>query len=293
MTANITAGRLAWLEEYAASTTLNATAAAPSLLREGITLDGVGFSYPGRDEESLSGISLSFAAGSTVAIVGENGAGKSTLIKILAGMYPPRSGQITVDGIDLTTIDPVEWRRQVTGAFQDFLRLNMSIGDGVGVGDLPRIGEIDIVGGAIDRAGASALLETMPGGLGTLLGAYVGGRSLSGGEWQRLALARGLMRASPLLIVLDEPTASLDAPTEAALFARYREAARRLGQDNGAVTILVSHRFSTVHMADQIVVMENGRVKEVGPHKVLMAAGGLYAELYELQARGYRPSLGR
>jgi ATP-binding cassette, subfamily B, bacterial len=281
-----------WLQEYADSTTLNATAAAPTRLREGVTLDNVGFSYPGRDEESLSEVSVTLAAGTTVAIVGENGAGKTTLIKILSGMYPPSSGRVTIDGVDLTTIDPVDWRRQVTGAFQDFLRLNMSIGDGVGAGDLPRIGENDIVRGAIDKAGASALLETMPGGLETLLGAYVGGRSLSGGEWRRLALARGLMRDAPLLVVLDEPTASLHAPTEAALFARYRDAASRLGQANGAVTVLVSHRFSTVHMADQIVVMEKGAVKEVGAHKTLMAAGGLYAELYELQARGYRPSVG-
>jgi ATP-binding cassette subfamily B protein len=231
------------------------------------------------------------AAGSTVAVVGDNGAGKTTLIKILTGLYPPSTGRITVDGVDLTTVDPVEWRRQVTGAFQDFLRLNMSIGDGVGAGDLPRIDEAEAVRDAIDRADATRLLDGMSGGLDTMLGPYVGGRSLSGGEWQRLALARGLMRAAPLLIVLDEPTASLDAPTEAALFARYRDAARRLGAANGAVTILVSHRFSTVHMADQIVVMEDGTVKEVGTHNELIAEGGLYAELYELQARGYRPSI--
>jgi ATP-binding cassette subfamily B protein len=291
MIANITAGRLAWLEEYAASTTRHGSAPAPTVLRDGIVLEDVSFSYPGREDRSLRDVSLTLAAGTTVAVVGENGAGKTTLIKILTGMYPPSSGRITIDGTDLSTIDPVDWRRQVTGAFQDFLRLNMSIGDGVGAGDLPRIDDVEAVREAIDAAGATSLLHGMSGGLETLLGAYVGGRSLSGGEWQRLALARGLMHAAPLLVVLDEPTASLDAPTEAALFARYRDAARRLAAANGAVTILVSHRFSTVHMADQIVVMEEGTVKEVGTHEELMNKPGLYAELFGLQARGYLPSI--
>jgi ATP-binding cassette subfamily B protein len=146
------------------------------------------------------------------------------------------------------------------------------------------------VHGALGAADAHELLDKLPAGIDTLLGPYVGGRSLSGGEWQRLALARGLMREAPLLVVLDEPSASLDAPTEAALFRRYREAAQRLGAANGTITILVSHRFSTVHMADQIVVMDDGNVKEHGTHQELLASGGLYAELFELQARGYRPS---
>jgi ATP-binding cassette subfamily B protein len=287
MTANVTAGRLRWLERYVAGATASSTAEPPAELQAGIELEDVGFVYPGRDEESLGSVTLTLEPGSTVAIVGENGAGKTTLVKLLTGMYPPTSGRIAIDGVDLATIDPVAWRAAATGAFQDYLRLNMSLADGVGAGDLPRLEDEAAIGGALDRAGATAVAERLPEGTQTLLGPYVGGRSLSGGEWQRLALARGMMRERPLLVVLDEPTASLDAPTEAALFARYRDAARRLGAQNGAITLLVSHRFSTVHMADRIVVLEHGRVLESGSHDELIARGGLYAELYELQARQY------
>jgi ATP-binding cassette subfamily B protein len=290
MTANITAGRLLWLERYVAEATVGATGAPPARIAEGIALDGVGFAYPGREEESLSDLSLTLEAGTTVAIVGENGAGKTTLVKLLTGMYRPTRGRIAVDGVDLATIEPAAWRAASTGAFQDYLRMNMQLADGVGAGDLPRIDDRQAVQGAIGRAGATALLERLPEGADTLLGASVGGRSLSGGEWQRLALARGLMREQPLLVVLDEPTASLDAPTEAELFARYHDAARELGARNGAVTILISHRFSTVHMADRIVVLERGRILETGTHDELIARAGLYAELFELQARHYRAS---
>jgi ATP-binding cassette subfamily B protein len=287
LTANVAAGRLLWLERYVAGARAGGGGEPPGELREGIALDGVGFAYPGRDEESLSDVTLTLAPGTTVALVGENGAGKTTLVKLLTGMYRPTTGRISVDGVDLATIDPVAWRRAATGAFQDYLRFNMTLADGVGAGDLPRLDDRRAVEGAVARAGAAALVERLPEGAETLLGPYVGGRSLSGGEWQRLALARGMMRERPLLVVLDEPTASLDAPTEAALFARYRDAARRLGAQNGAITLLVSHRFSTVHMADRIVVLEQGRVRETGTHDELVARGGLYAELFELQARQY------
>jgi ATP-binding cassette, subfamily B, bacterial len=290
MIANITAGRLLWLENYAASTTLGANTHAPERLTDGIMLDHVGFSYSGSEQQVLRDISLVLKAGSTVAIVGENGAGKTTLVKLLTGMYQASTGSITVDGDELSSFDPIEWRRATTGAFQDYVRLNMSLGDGVGAGDLPRIDDHDAVRAALDSADAGGLVAGLPAGLGTLLGPYVGGRSLSGGEWQRLALARGLMLEAPLLVVLDEPSASLDAPTEAALFRRYGEAAKRLGAANGTITILISHRFSTVHMADQIVVMESGTIKERGTHAELLELSGLYAELFELQARGYRPS---
>jgi ATP-binding cassette subfamily B protein len=290
MTANITAGRLLWLERYVAGATAGRSAAPPTRIVDGIVLDGVGFVYPGRDEESLSDVSLTLSAGTTVAIVGENGAGKTTLVKLLTAMYRPTSGRIAIDGVDLATIDPIAWRASASGAFQDFLRLNMSLADGVGAGDLPRIDDQPAIEAALERGGATMLLERMPDGGRTLLGPYVGGRSLSGGEWQRLALARGLMRDRPLLVVLDEPTASLDAQTEAELFARYRDTAERLAGRNGAITILVSHRFSTVHMADQIVVLERGSVLETGTHDELIAHEGLYAELFDLQARQYRPS---
>jgi len=282
-TASATANRLLWLEDYVAGATAPATATAvPGRLGAGITFEHVSFCYPGQDALALRDICLTLDAGTTVAVVGENGAGKSTLIKLLTGMYRPSAGRVTVDGQDLAGISPGRWRAAATGAFQDYVRFFMTLGDGVGAGDLPRIDDQAAVAGALERAGADGIAEP-----GTLLGPYIGGRSLSGGQWQRLALARGLMRDRPLLIVLDEPTASLDAPSEAALFERYREAARRLGETNGAITVLVSHRFSTVHMADTIVVMDGGAIKETGDHGTLMAGGGVYAELFTLQAASY------
>jgi ATP-binding cassette, subfamily B, bacterial len=290
-TAAATADRLLWLEDYVAAFRREAGEAAPAELTDGIRLEHVGFSYPGQDTPALTDISLTLRAGSTVAVVGENGAGKSTLIKLVTGMYRPTEGRITVDGRDLAGISPDRWREATTGAFQDFVRFAMSLGDGVGAGDLLRIDDREAVLGAIGRAGAGDLVESngQSGALGldTLLGPYIGGRALSGGQWQRLALARGLMRERPLLIVLDEPTASLDAPSETALFASYREAA--LGSTGGTITVLVSHRFGTVHMADQIIVMDGGRVAESGDHRTLIGRGGVYAELFNLQAEGYRP----
>ena len=300
--ASTTADRLLWLEDYAAGFRREAAQAAPASLTEGIRLEHVGFTYPGQDSPALADICLTLRAGSTVAVVGENGAGKSTLIKLLTGMYRPTEGRITVDRRDLAQISPDRWREATTGAFQDFVRFAMSLGDGVGAGDLPRIDDREAVLSAIGRAGADDLVkgngqagagDLMEGngqvgtlGLDTLLGPYIGGRALSGGQWQRLALARGLMRERPLLIVLDEPTASLDAPSESALFASYREAAQ--GSSGGTITVLVSHRFGTVHMADQIIVMDGGRVAESGDHQALMDRDGIYAELFNLQADGYR-----
>jgi ATP-binding cassette, subfamily B, bacterial len=283
-----TADRLLWLEDYVGAASPLATE-PPARLTEGIRLTDVSFTYPSQDTPVLHDVNLELPAGSSVAIVGENGAGKSTLIKLLTGMYQPTSGQVTVDGADVT--GSVAWRAATTGAFQDFARFCMSIGDGVGAGDLPRIDDHSAVRSALSRAGAGPFADD----LNTLLGAYVGGRAdISGGQWQRLALARGLMREAPLLVVLDEPTASVDARGEAELFGRYAEAAHRLGAAVGTVTILVSHRFSTVHMADLIVVLERageaggGRVAETGTHDELIAAGGTYAELFDLQASAYR-----
>ena len=284
--ASATADRLLWLEDYVAEHASRGDGTVPARLTDGIRFEQVSFRYPGQDADVLRDVSLTLKAGSTVAVVGENGAGKSTLIKLLTGMYRPSGGRITVDGQDLADIAPDAWRTATTGAFQDFVRFFMTLGDGVGAGDLSRIDDHAAVTSAIERAGADGMVDG--DGLDTLLGPYIGGRSLSGGQWQRLALARGLMREQPLLIVLDEPTASLDAPSEAAMFERYREAARRLGETNGCLTILVSHRFSTVHMADMIVVVDDGTVAEAGDHATLMASGGGYAELFSLQAAGYK-----
>jgi ATP-binding cassette, subfamily B, bacterial len=290
--AGTTADRLLWLEDYVARFRQEAAGTAPAELTDGIRLEHVGFTYPGQDTPVLTDICLTLEAGSTVAVVGENGAGKSTLIKLLTGMYRPTEGRIMVDGQDLAGIRPDRWRQATTGAFQDFVRFAMSLGDGVGAGDLPRIDDRTAVLSAIGRAGAGDLIaaggDGQSGALGldTLLGPYIGGRALSGGQWQRLALARGLMRDRPLLIVLDEPTASLDAPSEAALFASYRETA--LDSTGGTITVLVTHRFGTVHMADQIIVLDGGRVAESGDHQALMSRDGIYAELFNLQAEGYR-----
>jgi ATP-binding cassette, subfamily B, bacterial len=301
-TAATTADRLLWLEDYVAGQAPGASQPAPAKLSQGISLDHVGFTYPGQQTPVLRDVCLTLQAGRTVAVVGENGAGKSTLIKLLTGMYRPTSGRITVDGQDLAGISPQQWRLATTGAFQDFVRFSMPLGDSVGAGDLPRIDDREAVLSAISRAGAQDLVASEAAtavgdasadgeagsglGLDTLLGPYVGGRALSGGQWQRLALARGLMRDRPLLIVLDEPTASLDAPSEAALFASYRDAVRNAGGET--ITVLVTHRFGTVHMADQIIVMNDGQVVESGDHQQLIDAGGMYAELFALQAAGYQ-----
>lgn len=282
--ASQTANRLIWLEDYVAGDGDTAASTPPDKLADAIRLERVGFTYPGHDTPVLRDVSLELRAGSTVAIVGENGAGKSTLIKLLTGMYRPTEGRITVDGADVT--GSPAWRAATTGAFQDYARFLMSVGDGVGAGDLPRIDDHDAIRDAIGRAGAGELAD---GGLDTLLGAFIGGRAdISGGQWQRLALARGLMRAAPLLVVLDEPTASIDVHGESELFARYAETAKVLGETAGTVTVLVSHRFSTVHMADKIVVVESGSISECGSHKELMAEQRTYAELFSLQAAAYQ-----
>jgi ATP-binding cassette subfamily B protein len=226
-----------------------------------------------------------------VAVVGENGAGKTTIVKLLCRFYDPTEGRITVDGTDLRRFPIDEWRARLSGAFQDHARLEFVARESVGVGHLAAVDDESAVLNAIESAGASAVLGSLPGGLTTQLGTrFEDGVELSGGQWQQLALGRGMMRApaAPLLLLLDEPTAALDPSTEHRLFERYAAAARSASAGNGAVTVLVSHRFSTVRMADFIVVVADGRVLENGTHEDLMAAGGLYAELYGLQARAYR-----
>jgi ATP-binding cassette, subfamily B, bacterial len=288
MGANLTtARRLIALEDQVAAESTVSGAPVPDRLTDGIRLEGVSFGYPGSDEPVLSGVDLSLPAGSTVAVVGDNGAGKTTLVKLLTGMYRPTSGRIMIDDVDLAEIGPVAWRSRTAGAFQDFVRFQLLAGETVGVGDLPRSGDSDAVRSAVDRSGASSVIAALPDGLQTPPGrTFTGGRELSGGQWQRLALARGLMRDDPLLTVLDEPTASLDAAAESAVFERYAAAAAGRTA-SGAVTLLVSHRFSTVRIADLIVVISDGRIAEVGSHQALMAAGGVYADLFGLQARGY------
>jgi ATP-binding cassette subfamily B protein len=223
-----------------------------------------------------------------VAIVGENGAGKTTMIKLLAKMYEPSSGQILIDDTPLSTITPDSWRSRLAGAFQDFFRFEFAARHAVGLGDVPRLDDEAAVTAAVGRAGAGDVVERLPAALATQLGAtWPNGVDLSYGQWQKLALARGFMRDRPLLLILDEPTAALDAETEHALFERYATAARDAAA-NGRITILVSHRFSTVRMADLIVVLDGSRVVEVGTHADLVGRHGHYAELYGIQAAAYQ-----
>jgi len=280
-------GRFLWLVEHAESSERPASAVAPATIAEGIRFEAVSFRYPGTDAWVLRDVDLHLPAGSTVAFVGDNGAGKTTMCKLLCRFYEPTQGRITIDGVDLADIDPSEWRLRMAAAFQDFARLELVLRESVGVGDLDLLDDHDAVVAAMERGGGTDVLHAHA--LDTQLGRrWTSGVELSGGEWQKLALGRAMMRAAPLLLILDEPTASLDADTEAALFERYAHASREAAQRTGAITLFVSHRFSTVRMADRIVVVDGGRVTEVGSHAELMARDGLYAELYELQARAYR-----
>ena len=282
------AQRLLWLERYVASRAGVDEAPAPTHIAKGITLDHVSFAYPGTDRLVLDDVNLTLPAGAVVAIVGENGAGKSTLTKLLCRLYDPTDGRILVDDTDLATIDPVSWRQHMAGAFQDFFKFEFVAANTVGLGDLPRLDERPAVLAAVDRGGAVDVIDKLPEGIESQLGpAWRNGRDLSFGQWQKLSVARGFMRDAPVLCVLDEPTAALDAETEHTLFEKFAEASRAAASD-GRITILVSHRFSTVRMADLIVVLDGAHVVEFGDHETLMGQRGLYAELYGIQAAGYR-----
>jgi ATP-binding cassette subfamily B protein len=288
--------RLAWLEDYAAEIVQDAHAPVPEKMDQGIRFEHVSFAYPGTTRLVLDDVNLQFEPGKVVAIVGENGAGKTTLVKLLCRMYQPTSGRIFVDGGELAQMPPDAWRSRISGAFQDFFRFEFRARHTVGVGDVPRLDDVPAVAAAVGRAGADDVVQQLVSGLETQLGpTWPEGVEISFGQWQKLALARGFMREHPLLLVLDEPTASLDAETEHALFERYAAATRggrpgaaRQITPNGGITILVSHRFSTVRMADFIVVLDGARVAESGTHDALLAKGGQYAELYKIQAEAYR-----
>jgi ATP-binding cassette subfamily B protein len=273
----------------AASATMPADRTPQERLAQGIELEGVGFTYPGTGTPVLSDVSLTLPAGATVAIVGENGAGKSTLVKLLCGLYRPSQGRILVDGTDLRRLPADQWRQRIAAGFQDFVRYELTAGRTVGLGDLPRIDDALAVTGALEKAHAEDVIAQLESGLETQLGtSYTEGAELSGGQWQKLALGRALMRETPLLLVLDEPTSALDPEAEHHLFERYAAQARQVRETTGAITLFVSHRFSTVRMADLIVVVKDGRVVETGDHQTLMRGGGLYAELFALQALAYQ-----
>jgi ATP-binding cassette subfamily B protein len=277
---------------YTAELSANTDIEVPDRLVDGIRLERVSFAYPGADRLALQDVTLHLPAGAVVAVVGENGAGKSTLVKLLAKMYEPTSGEILIDSQPLSRMSAAEWRGRLTGAFQDFYRFEFTAQHSVGLGDLPKLDDEPAVTDAVQRAGANDVVERLPEGLHSQLGpTWPGGQELSFGQWQKLALSRGYMRALPLLMVLDEPTAALDAETEHELFERYAAAARGdelASGDVGGITILVSHRFSTVRMADLIVVLDGSRLAEVGSHEQLMQGDGPYADLYRIQAAAYQ-----
>jgi ATP-binding cassette, subfamily B, bacterial len=281
--------RFEWLEKYVAEREPKVVdQPVPERLDDGIRFNDVAFKYPGTDRVVLAGVNLHLPAGSTVAIVGENGAGKSTLVKLLCRFYEPTAGTITADGSDLARIPLPAWRERIATGFQDFARFEFVARQTVGVGDLPLVDDQPAVEGALVRAHATDVVGRLEQGLSTQLGkSYTEGTELSGGQWQKLALGRAMMRELPLVLILDEPTSALDAEAEHNLFERYAEGARRVGAATGGITVLVSHRFSTVRMADQIVVVADGKVAEAGSHQELMKNRGLYAELYELQASAY------
>ena len=277
------------LEEYhaeehrAAAARRPVPSAQPDVPR--ITFEGVHFRYPGTNEDVLVGLDLDLAPGESVAIVGENGAGKTTLLKLLSGFYRPSQGRILVDGVDLADVDPRWWRRHLAVIFQDFVRFELSALENVALADLQRPDVREQARAAAEAAGALAIVEGLPNGWDTVLSRrFTGGADLSGGQWQRIALARALYaaRVGGRVLVLDEPTASLDVSAEVALFDQLLEHAR------GLTAIVVSHRFSTVRRADRIVVLDGGRVVEDGDHATLHAQGGIYARLFDLQASRFR-----
>ena len=285
--------RLRWFTDYAdashASLAPPAPVPVPVRLTDGIRVEDVSFAYPGTDAPVLVDVDLHLPAGSTVAVVGENGAGKTTLVKLLTRLYEPTAGRILVDGVDLRDLPVDEWRLRVSAGFQDFGLFQLLARETVGIGDTAVDADDPVVAGALHRAASAEVAAALPDGFDTQLGReFDGGVELSLGQWQKLALGRAMMREAPLLLVLDEPTASLDAPTEHRLFERFHGAAREVAQRTGAVTVLISHRFSTVRMADLILVVDGGRIVEAGDHATLVARDGLYAELYALQARAYR-----
>ncbi|HWA18138.1 MAG TPA: ABC transporter ATP-binding protein [Devosia sp.] len=254
----------------------------PVPLRQGIVFDNVGFRYPGSERFVIRNFNLAINAGETVALVGENGAGKTTIVKLMTRLYEAEEGRITIDGIDIRDFSSADLRQHIGVIFQDFLRYSFTARDNIGVGRIEELADLPRITRSAQQSLANEVIEKLPGQYEQQLGKqFVGGQDLSGGEWQKLAIARAYMREASI-IILDEPTAALDARAEAEVFARFKSLSE------SATALLISHRFSTVRMADRIVVLDEGKVLENGTHHELMALRGHYAELFELQAAGYR-----
>lgn len=252
----------------------------PQPIREGIVFEDVHFNYPGSSATVLRGVSFQLRPGESLALVGHNSAGKSTIVKLLLRLYDPTKGRITLDGVDIREYDPDELRQRMGAIFQDFVRYELTSGENIALGQVERLCEIDEILDSGSKGGAQELLEGLPEGANTWVGREFGGRDLSGGEWQKLALSRAFFRDCDLM-VLNEPTASLDAQTEYEVYRRFHDLLK------GKMTLLISHRFSTVHIADRIVFLADGRAQEEGSHDELMQFNGEYARLYRLQASQY------
>ena len=250
---------------------------------DGIRFENVSFTYPGAEAPALRDIDLHIRPGESLALVGENGSGKTTLIKLLARLYTPTAGRILLDGLDLADWDETALRRRIGVIFQDFARYQLKVGENIGAGDVRHFEDEARWSEAAELGMALPFIESLPERFDTQLGKWFkDGRELSGGQWQKIALARAFMRSGADILVLDEPTAAMDAAAEATIFEHFR------GLTQNRIAVLISHRFSTVRMADQIVVIDGGRIIERGSHAELMALDGHYARLFSLQARGYR-----
>ncbi|HEY6060634.1 MAG TPA: ABC transporter ATP-binding protein, partial [Gemmatimonadales bacterium] len=256
--------------------------AVPKPIRMGFEFRDVGFQYPGSERWAVRHLTFTVGPGERIALVGENGAGKTTLVKLLARLYDPDEGQILLDGVDLRDYDLTSLRRNIGVIFQDFVRYDFILKENIGVSEIERLEDEKRIEEAARRSHADALAERLAGGYDQMLGRrFEGGVDLSGGEWQKVALARAYLREAQVLI-LDEPTAALDARAEYEVFLRFAELTK------GKMAVLISHRFSTVRMADRILVLQGGELVDQGTHEELVARGGLYAELFSLQAAGYR-----
>src|SRR5260221_8723712 len=254
----------------------------PRPLRGEITFENVTFSYPGSEQDALTDLSFTITAGETLAVVGRNGAGKTTLFKLICRLYDPKEGRILIDGIDIRDFEPDELRRQIGAMFQDYVDYQATAAENIGLGNVPEIADREAVVSASKQAGSDELIANLPEGYDTALGKWFdAGVNLSGGEWQKVALARSFMREDARILLLDEPTSALDAQAEYDLFERLRSLT------HGRTAVYISHRFSTVRRADRISFLEHGRLAEEGTHAELMKLNGRYARLFRMQASAY------